>query len=102
MDTLKIDRSFVVAMDQNDECREIIRTILNLAQTLGLDVIAEGAETDAQVTYLESLDCQFGQGYFYSRPVPADQALHLPRIVTSRSTQPQLPPQDGARDSHAA
>ncbi len=102
VDTLKIDRSFVVAMDESDECRAIIRTVLNLAMTLGLEVIAEGAETETQIRYLESLDCKFGQGYFYSRPVPADQALHLPRIVTSRSTQPQLPPQDGARDSHAA
>ena len=71
VDTLKIDRSFVAAMDQNGECREIVRTILSLAQTLGLDVIAEGAETAAQVDYLESLDCQFGQGYFFGRPLPA-------------------------------
>ena len=49
VDTLKIDRSFVTGMDQNDGCREIIRTILNLARTLGLDVIAEGTETAAQV-----------------------------------------------------
>ena len=102
VDTLKIDRSFVVAMDESDECREIIRTVLNLAMTLGLEVIAEGAETEAQIRYLESLDCKFCQGYFYSRPVPADQALHLPRILTSRGGQPQLPPHDRARDSHAA
>ena len=50
----------------------IIRTILNLARTLGLDVIAEGTETAAQVGYLEGLDCKFGQGYFFSRPVPLD------------------------------
>jgi EAL domain-containing protein (putative c-di-GMP-specific phosphodiesterase class I) len=102
VDTLKIDRSFVVAMDESDECREIIRTVLNLAMTLGLEVIAEGAETETQVKYLQSLDCKFGQGYFYSRPVPADQALHLPRILAARGEQPQLPPHDRARDSHAA
>jgi len=76
--------------------------VLNLAMTLGLEVIAEGAESQAQISYLESLDCKFCQGYFYSRPVPADQALHLPRILTSRVGQPQLPPHDHARDSHAA
>jgi EAL domain-containing protein (putative c-di-GMP-specific phosphodiesterase class I) len=62
-------------MDQNDECREIIRTILNLARTLRLDVIAEGTETAAQVDYLEGLDCRFGQGYFFSRPMPLEQLL---------------------------
>jgi diguanylate cyclase (GGDEF)-like protein len=70
VDTLKIDRSFVVGMDQNDECSEIIRTILNLARTLGLDVIAEGTETAAQVAYLAELDCRFAQGYFFSKAVP--------------------------------
>ena len=81
VDTLKIDRSFVVGMDQNNECREIIRTILNLAETLGLDVIAEGTETKAQVDYLEGLACRFGQGYFFSRPLPLDElrAILLPR-----------------------
>ena len=102
VDTLKIDRSFVVAMDESDECREIIRTVLNLAMTLGLEVIAEGAETETQIRYLQSLDCKFCQGYFYSRPVPADQALHLPRILAARGEQPQLPLHDRARDSHAA
>ncbi len=72
VDTLKIDRSFVVGMD-SEECREIIRTILNLARTLRLDVIAEGMETAAQVDYLGRFDCRFGQGYFFSRPLPIDQ-----------------------------
>jgi predicted signal transduction protein with EAL and GGDEF domain len=73
VDTLKIDRSFVAGIDRNDECCEIIRTILNLARTLGLDCIAEGTETSAQVDYLEGLDCRFGQGYFFSRPLPLEE-----------------------------
>jgi len=73
VDTLKIDRSFVIGTDRNDECREIIRTIVNLARTLRLDVIAEGAETAAQVEFLEGLDCRFLQGYFFSRPMALDQ-----------------------------
>ena len=77
VDTLKIDRSFVIGMDRSDECREIIRTILNLARTLRLDVIAEGAETAAQVEFLEGLDCGFLQGYFFSRPVPPDELAAL-------------------------
>jgi predicted signal transduction protein with EAL and GGDEF domain len=77
VDTLKIDRSFVVGINQNEECREIIRTILNLAQSLGLEVIAEGTETAAQVHYLEGLGCRFGQGYFFSRPLPLDEIRAL-------------------------
>ena len=46
--------------------------MLNLARTLRLDVVAEGTETSSQVDFLESLDCGFGQGYFFSRPIPAD------------------------------
>jgi len=71
VDTLKIDQSFIARIDQHD-CREIIRTMLNLARTLRLDVVAEGTETSSQVDFLESLDCGFGQGYFFSRPIPAD------------------------------
>ena len=77
VDTLKIDRSFVIGTDRNDECREIIRTIVNLARTLRLDVIAEGAETAAQVEFLEGLDCRFLQGYFFSRPMAIDQLSAL-------------------------
>ena len=73
VDTLKIDQSFVAGLDGNDECREIIRMILNLARTLGLDVIAEGTETAAQAAYLKGIDCRFGQGYFFSRPLPIDE-----------------------------
>jgi len=76
VDTLKIDQSFIARIDQHD-CREIIRTILNLARTLRLDVVAEGTETSAQVGFLESLDCGFGQGYFFSRPIPGDAVDRL-------------------------
>jgi predicted signal transduction protein with EAL and GGDEF domain len=77
VDTLKIDRSFVIGTDRNDQCREIIRTIVNLARTLRLDVIAEGAETAAQVEFLEGLECRYLQGYFFSRPMPIDQLAGL-------------------------
>jgi predicted signal transduction protein with EAL and GGDEF domain len=73
VDTLKIDRTFVAGLAGNTDCREIIRTILNLAKTLRLDVIAEGMETAAQVDDLERLACKFGQGYFFSPPLPLDE-----------------------------
>jgi EAL domain-containing protein (putative c-di-GMP-specific phosphodiesterase class I) len=64
-------------MDRNDGCREIVRTVMNLARTLGLEVIAEGTETAEQVHDLERLGCRFGQGYFFSKPLPLEQLLVL-------------------------
>jgi predicted signal transduction protein with EAL and GGDEF domain len=87
VDTLKIDRSFVIGTERNDECREIIRTIVNLARTLRLDVIAEGAETAAQVQFLEGLECRFLQGYFFAKPMPIEQlSMFLPSRDPDRAT----------------
>jgi len=74
MDTLKIDRSFVTNLDSNPENREIVRTIVGLARNLGMDVVAEGAETLAETTHLKNLDCDFVQGFFYSKPLDSVQA----------------------------
>jgi EAL domain-containing protein (putative c-di-GMP-specific phosphodiesterase class I) len=69
IDTLKIDRSFVSRMGDDDESLEIVRAIMNLAHTLEMDVIAEGVETQEQLVQLRSLQCEYGQGYFFSKPV---------------------------------
>jgi len=87
VDVLKIDQSFVAGMDQNNECREIVRTIVNLAATLGLDVVAEGTETAAQVDYLQSLDCGFAQGYFFSPPLAIDELHGAEPPSPSRSVE---------------
>ncbi|MDB5731535.1 MAG: hypothetical protein JWQ03_1430, partial [Variovorax sp.] len=71
LDMLKIDRSFIAALDQGDENLGIVRTILRLAKDLGIDVVAEGTETAAQLDHLRALECEFGQGYYFSRPVDA-------------------------------
>ncbi|MEB3173856.1 MAG: EAL domain-containing protein [Cyanobacteriota bacterium] len=71
--TLKIDRSFVMSMEPNDENSEIIRTIITLAHTLGLDVIAEGIETELQLTQLRWLNCEQGQGYYFAHPLAPSQ-----------------------------
>jgi EAL domain-containing protein (putative c-di-GMP-specific phosphodiesterase class I) len=68
-DVLKIDRSFVVNMSANDGTGETIRTILLLAENLGMEVVAEGIERKEQLTELQSLDCDYGQGYYFSPPV---------------------------------
>ncbi|HVF48494.1 MAG TPA: EAL domain-containing protein [Pyrinomonadaceae bacterium] len=69
IDTLKIDRSFVTCMAENNENMEIVRTIIMLAQNLGMDVVAEGVETNEQLSLLRKLGCENGQGYFFSKPV---------------------------------
>ncbi|MDX6711942.1 MAG: hypothetical protein QOH96_2958 [Blastocatellia bacterium] len=69
IDTLKIDRSFVTKMAENNENAEIVRTIVVLAKNLGMDVVAEGVETTEQCNLLKSLHCENGQGYLFSRPV---------------------------------
>jgi EAL domain-containing protein (putative c-di-GMP-specific phosphodiesterase class I) len=83
VDTLKVDRSFVTGIQDSDECRQIIGTVLNLARTLKLDVVAEGTETAAQVAYLETLHCGFAQGFFFSKPLPVEELdLVLPAAAT--------------------
>jgi PAS domain S-box-containing protein len=77
IDTLKIDRSFVTHMDTNSENREVVRTIVALARTLGMDIVAEGTERPEEVRELKSLGCDFMQGYLFSRPVDREQAEEL-------------------------
>jgi len=68
VDTLKIDRVFIMNMDTDPENQEIVRVIITLAHNLGLKVVAEGAETEAHVKQLQQLNCEQAQGYFFSRP----------------------------------
>lgn len=74
INTLKIDRSFVSKMGNSDDGPEIVRTILALAHNLGMDVTAEGVETAEQAAQLLAMDCEYAQGYFFSKPLPKDAA----------------------------
>jgi diguanylate cyclase (GGDEF)-like protein len=76
LDTLKVDRSFVSRMDDQGEV-EIVRAIITLAQNLAMNVIAEGVETPEQLALLRELKCDYGQGYFFSRPLTAIDAWEL-------------------------
>jgi diguanylate cyclase (GGDEF)-like protein len=75
-DTLKIDRTFVAALNQ-PKSLSIVRAILDLAERLELTVIAEGIETSLQSHQLDALGCQMGQGFFLGRPMPEEQAFGL-------------------------
>jgi EAL domain-containing protein (putative c-di-GMP-specific phosphodiesterase class I) len=77
VDTLKIDRSFVMGMRPDGGGREIIRTIVALAQNLDLHVIAEGVETTVQRDALRELRCEYAQGYMFSKPVDSKKAEAL-------------------------
>ena len=87
IDTLKIDRSFVTQMSDNNENMEIVRTVVMLAQNLGMDVVAEGVETTEQLSLLQRLGCEFGQGYFFSKPVEASGAE---KIIAETYSLPQV------------
>ena len=71
-DTLKIDRSFVDRMGEHGNGREIVRSIVALGRALGKSLVAEGIETEAQLLMLRELECDEGQGYYFSRPLAAD------------------------------
>ncbi len=77
IDTLKIDRSFISTMGQGLENREIVQTIISLAKNLGMDVVAEGIETPEQCQRLRNLDCEYAQGFLFSRPLPQEDATKL-------------------------
>lgn len=69
---LKIDKSFVMRMDEEEGDAVIVRSIIDLAHNLGLKAIAEGVETGAVWSRLQSLGCDTGQGYFFARPIPVE------------------------------
>jgi diguanylate cyclase (GGDEF)-like protein/PAS domain S-box-containing protein len=77
VDTLKIDRAFVSRMDSDPETYEIVRIIVMLAHNLGLRVVAEGVETEAQLNLLRKVGCERAQGYLFSRPVDHQTILKL-------------------------
>jgi diguanylate cyclase (GGDEF)-like protein len=70
--TLKIDRSFIQNLENTDHNQKIVEATINLAHTLGLDVVAEGIETLEQLKILKHLGCDYGQGYLFSKPIEAN------------------------------
>lgn len=76
VDTLKLDMSYVRGMLDNPRDYEIVKTIVNLGQSMNLNMIAEGVETAAHRDALRKLGCNYGQGYFYAKPLPFDDFMH--------------------------
>ncbi len=76
---LKIDRRFINDVCINPEDATIVRVTINLAYALGIEVVAEGAETADQQSFLISADCKLAQGYYFGKPVPEAMASKLLR-----------------------
>jgi EAL domain-containing protein (putative c-di-GMP-specific phosphodiesterase class I) len=74
---LKIDQSFVRRLGSEDDALAIVKTIVALAHQLGRKVIAEGVETADHLAILRSLGCEYGQGYLFAKPIPADEVVKL-------------------------
>lgn len=77
IDVLKIDRSFVMRMNEDNSRLHIVQTIMALARNLGIEVVAEGAETEMQVDHLRNLGCDFVQGFFFSRAITPETVADL-------------------------
>jgi diguanylate cyclase (GGDEF)-like protein len=89
---LKIDRSFVSKLEAGDKDAEIVKVINSLAKNLGMDVVAEGIETEAQWSLLHGLACRYGQGYYFSRPLEGLAASKLIESGGFPARGPQMPP----------
>jgi EAL domain-containing protein (putative c-di-GMP-specific phosphodiesterase class I) len=76
IDTIKIDRSFIARLNVSKNS-EIVKAIVTLASNLGMEVIAEGVETDEQIARLTGMNCAYVQGYMFSRPLPANEVRDL-------------------------
>lgn len=89
LDILKIDRSFISTMNQSDENLQIVKTIVTLAGNLGMEVIAEGVETEEQLNQLRLLRCQYAQGFLFSQPMNAmDADLFILNRINSPAALP--------------
>jgi predicted signal transduction protein with EAL and GGDEF domain len=87
IDTVKIDRSFVRDLTMDPDAASITAAIISMAQTLSLRVVAEGVETEAQLTFLREHGCDEMQGFLFSPPVPAEQATELLRETPPTSSE---------------
>jgi len=77
IDTIKIDRSFVIGIPEDADNAAITEAIVRLGQALRLDLVAEGVETKEQLNYLQSIGCRMVQGFLFSRPLPAEEIGRL-------------------------
>ena len=74
-DTLKVDKSFVAGLGKDVQDTAIVRTVIDLAHTFGMEVVAEGVESKKQAQQLKKLGCDMAQGYYFAKPMPPQETL---------------------------
>ena len=77
LDTIKIDRNFLTESNNSKKTREIIRLVVEMAHTLGIQVVCEGVEKQDQADFLMSIGCRFGQGFLFSKPIPINDFMQI-------------------------
>jgi len=97
-DNLKIDRAFVSSMNTNTKNAQIVRTIVMLAHNLGMGVTAEGVETIEQLSELTAINCEEGQGYFFSKPIDGSD---VERLIVSQLERGMCPTQPPSADCYS-
>ena len=92
IDTIKVDRSFVMDIPGNADDMALTGAVIAMAHRLNLEVVAEGVETAEQLGFLIDNQCEYGQGYYFSRPVPFAEAEQLlgPRVTLLRKPRSRL------------
>ncbi|MEG1994671.1 MAG: EAL domain-containing protein, partial [Oscillospiraceae bacterium] len=76
IDILKLDKDFLTSCSENSKGETIIELILSMSKKLGLEVVSEGVETKQQVDFLMDIGCNIAQGYYFAKPMPADEFQH--------------------------
>ena len=94
VDTLKMDRSFIIDIPQNSRACMLVESVIQMGLNLGKTVVVEGIESTEQMAFIEQTHCSFGQGYFISRPLPAEEFADF---VRSHNTASLAPPETSAR-----
>ena len=88
VDEVKLDKSFVLNMTGDPDDAAIVRSTIELAHNLGLQLVAEGVEDQETLELLASLGCDLAQGYHLARPIPADELASMPHAPTSTARRP--------------
>jgi len=92
VNTLKIDRAFVEQLSEDPADQAIVQAIIEMAHSLGVEVVAEGVDTDERAALLTRMGCDIGQGYLFGRPVPAEQFPVVGHVYTPGPTAPRSGP----------
>jgi len=92
IDRLKIDRSFIINIEQSRTSQAVVKTIIDLCNNLDLDCVVEGVETGGQLQILQVLGCKKIQGFLFSRPLPCKDALIYVQAILGKQTEIKTAP----------